>query len=173
MTKNNNVLLQGRAVQEIEIGNLSGAPRLGSILSRLNFAEWADTLPELSHSAWDNFYQECAMNGDSSLPTTIVGTLHGEVVGCVSLEVIDDVDEFPHYTPWISSLVVARDHRNKGIASQLTQNASRLAFEMGYSRIFLWTYEQETMYQRLGWSVIHRITFKGRGAVIMALDLEG
>ncbi len=160
-------------MEEIEIGNLSEAPMLASILARLNFAEWADTLPEITHSAWDNFYQECAMNGDSSLPTTIVATFHGEVVGSVSLEVIDDIDKFPHYTPWISGLVVARDYRNKGIASQLMQNASRFAVEMGYSKVFLWTYEQETMYQRLGWSVIHRIPFKGRGAVIMVLDLEG
>ncbi|MHB1210112.1 MAG: GNAT family N-acetyltransferase [Acidimicrobiales bacterium] len=160
-------------MEEIEIGNLGEAPMAVSMLSRLNFEEWAESLPELTHSAWESFYQECAMNGDSSLPTTIVGTFHGEVVGSVSLEVIDDIEEFPHYTPWISSLVVAQDYRNKGIASQLMRYASRFAFEKGHSRIFLWTYEQETMYQRLGWSVIHRIPFKGRGAVIMALDLEG
>ncbi len=159
-------------MEAIEIGNLSEAPMAGSTLSRLNFAEWADTLPEITHSSWDDFYRECAMNGDSSLPTTIVGTLHGDVVGSVSLEVIDDVTEFPHYTPWITGLVVAQDYRSKGFASQLMQQAHRIAFEMGYSRLFLWTYDQETMYQRLGWSVLHRITFKGRAAVVMARDLE-
>ena len=142
------------------------------MLSGLNFAEWEDTLPELTQSAWDDFFRECTMNGDSSLPTTMVGALHGNVVGSVSLEVIDDLAEFAHYTPWITSLVVTPDYRNKGFASQLMQHAHRIAFEMGYSRLFLWTYDQEALYQRLGWSVLHRITFKGRAAVVMARDLE-
>lgn len=39
--------------------------------------------------------------------------------------------------------------------------------ELGYQEAFLWTFDQEEMYSKLGWETLMNHQFKGRVAVIM------
>ena len=150
----------------MKIGKLD-SQSAAMLLANLNYLEWSDSLADVSLRHWQDFYETCINSNFNTLPITFTLVDHSELVGAVSIDKIDDITDFPHLTPWICCLIVPPNKRGKGYAKALMLRAVEELAELGYQEAFLWTFNQEDMYARLGWEKLMNHQFKGKVAVIM------
>lgn len=108
------------------------------------------------------------LNRDS-LPISLVAlAADGALVGSASLLV--QTITHPHLTPWLSTMVVAPQHRRRGIASALALRAQAEAAALGFHALHLFTEHSQALYSRLGWERLEDSTIAGRSVVIMRYE---
>lgn len=94
------------------------------------------------------------LEGDS-LPLMLVArSAAGELMGVAGLQAATVV--CPHLTPWLSTVVVAPAFRGRGLASALSMRVVAEAARRGFDTLYLFTPNQQSLYARLGWSVMAR-----------------
>jgi GNAT superfamily N-acetyltransferase len=69
------------------------------------------------------------------------------------------------------SLFVLPQFRGLGIAKQLIYRVIQLAKKLGYSILYLWTEDKQSMYSRLGWKFFQDAEYAGAKITIMTYDL--
>jgi len=74
-------------------------------------------------------------------------------------------------TPWLGSLVVASTHRRQGVGAFIVYQAERLATELGYSVLYLYTPDKEAWYSKQGWHVIERTFLNKFPVTVMSKEL--
>lgn len=106
-----------------------------------------------------------------ALPLTLVAlTAEGSLQGAASL--VPGTITHQHLTPWVSSVFVVPAFRNQGIASALTQRLASEASRFGFSRMYLFTPRNESLYARLGWQTIDSLQLEQVHAKVMALAID-
>lgn len=139
-------------------------------LARWHHAEWTAITPHLTVSDRVARFQACARRG--SIPTGVVAVVNGSVVGLACL-VECDLNSHGHLSPWLASVLVAPDHRRQGIASALSERATEEAQALGFARAYLFTFDKQGFYRRLGWSTLEDTTFLGHPVTVMVRELAG
>lgn len=85
-----------------------------------------------------------------SLPTSLVASVGGKPVGCVSLVCYQfTVNQQPQ--EWLTNLFVDVSYRRQGIATQLLICAEDRAVELGCLGLQLYTRNQASFYSKRGW----------------------
>jgi predicted N-acetyltransferase YhbS len=103
----------------------------------------------------------------NQLPISLVALSDDEqLVGAASI--LSATITHKHLTPWLSSVVVAPEHRGKGIASALSLRALDEAARIGFETLYLFTPRNESLYARLGWRLIERSDHNDIPLAIMA-----
>jgi GNAT superfamily N-acetyltransferase len=74
-------------------------------------------------------------------------------------------------TPWLGGVYVAPELRGRGVASALCRTVEKRAAELGFRKLYLFTLDQQRLYERLGWRRMERATWKGRAADVMVKEL--
>ncbi len=78
-----------------------------------------------------------------------------------------DVDSHRHLTPWLASVLVGPAHRGKGIGSALSRRTTEEAAALGAPRVYLFTFDKQSFYGRLGWSALERAEMAGVPGTVM------
>jgi GNAT superfamily N-acetyltransferase len=100
------------------------------------------------------------------LPIVLVA-LRGEAcVGTATLRA-NDLSTRPDLTPWLASVFVPPAERGHGIGSALVTAVEERARTLGFDRLYLRTFDRQSLYARLGWSVVGHFREHGREEVIM------
>jgi len=73
-------------------------------------------------------------------------------------------------SPWLATLFVAPEHQNQGVGSALVERAVEEAQKLGVKTLYLFTWDREKLYARLGWSVIERSVYHGRQVTVMSIE---
>jgi len=105
------------------------------------------------------------LNRDA-IPLTLIALWDGLPAGTASLY-IEDMSIHPELSPWLASLYVPVDHREKGIGSELVGVIEEIARSLSIPRLYLWTPDKEHFYSRLGWSVLERPVHLQQKVVLM------
>ena len=129
---------------------------------------WLAVTPHLSVA--DRIAGFTARARRGSIPTGFVALVDSAVVGMACL-VECDVESHRHLTPWLASVLVAPAHRGKGIGSALTRRATEEAATLGVSTLYLFTFDKQRFYARLGWSRREDARLFGRPGTIMVRTL--
>lgn len=125
---------------------------------------WAAITPHLSVA--DRIAGFLARARRGSIPTGFVALVHSNVVGMACL-VDHDVDSHRHLTPWLATVLVAPAHRGKGIGSALSRRATEEAWVLKVSNLYLFTFDKEAFYTKLGWSTLEAAQLAGVPGTIM------
>jgi predicted N-acetyltransferase YhbS len=104
------------------------------------------------------------------LPLALVAVSGAEAVGSASLRT-HDMKTRKDLSPWLASVYVPVDQRNRGIGARLVAAIEEKARALGFAVLYLWTEGKENFYARLGWTVVDRVEYLGEQAVIMRKQL--
>ena len=93
------------------------------------------------------------------------------VLGTASLR-IHDLPGREDLTPWLGGVFVLPEFRRRGIASALCRAVEDKARVLGFQQIFLFTLDQQSLYQALGWHHHQPALWRGHQADIMLKQLN-
>lgn len=82
-----------------------------------------------------------------------------------------DMDSKPELKPWLASVFVKPDCRQLGIGTALVKQVMAYAREQGFAELFLFTPDQESFYQKLGWHTVANESYHGEEVTVMRVDL--
>lgn len=85
----------------------------------------------------------------NKLPITLIATQDNKCVGTISI-FKNDLKTL-NYTPWLGSLYVSKEYRNRGIAKLLINRVIEISRNMGYSILYLRTEHASDYYIKHGW----------------------
>jgi GNAT superfamily N-acetyltransferase len=138
-------------------------------LARWHHEEWQAVTPHLSIDDRIEGFRERAHRG--SIPTGFVAVLDRRVVGMACL-VSCDVHSHAHLTPWLATVLVSPLHRGRGIGTALSKRATEEAQRLGVPTLYLFTFDKQGFYGRLGWLPFERAAYAGRDGLIMMQRLS-
>ena len=88
------------------------------------------------------------------IPIALVAHRGDEFLGTASL-IASDLDERPHYTPWVAAVWTEPDARGQGIGRALISRARDEAFALGHNRVYLCARPaMRNFYLDLGWTAL-------------------
>ena len=100
----------------------------------------------------------------------LIAKIDGEPIGtCLLAE--SEIEPNHDVSPWLTSLFVVPEHRRKGAGAVLVRAIEDQARERGFSRLYLYTSDAVGFYERLGWQVLDRTSWKGFDTALMVHDL--
>ena len=77
----------------------------------------------------------------------------------------------PQRSPWLASVYVRPVFRHHGVASQLVTHIEAAAAFSGLERLYLFTPDQQHLYEQLGWSAIESLEYRDEPITVMGRDL--
>jgi predicted N-acetyltransferase YhbS len=108
---------------------------------------------------------------DQSRQAALVARSDGALAG-ICLLVQSELEPCHPVSPWLAGLYVAPEHRRQGVGRALVRGIEDQARRRGNPRLYLYTGGASRYYERLGWSIIDRIDWKGFPTALMARELR-
>jgi GNAT superfamily N-acetyltransferase len=131
-------------------------PDYASILAYWAYGEWY-TLRDIPFEIVIKAYKQ-RMN-DTIIPITWVAVENEFPVGMVSLKT-DDLWSRKDINPWLSSLFILPEYRNKGIAEKLINTVIKKSAELNYKNLYLFTDPDNAkismFYEKKGWKFLEK-----------------
>lgn len=134
------------------------------VVTQWTFAAWGHLHPgKTLLDAIEETISECGAGGVPSIFVAMQGDIP---VGTASL-IADDMSIRPELAPWLASVFVLPESRGHGIASTLVQRVEAEAQANGIHQFYLYTPDQQALYQRLGWQPVERLEYRGEVVTLM------
>jgi GNAT superfamily N-acetyltransferase len=147
---------------------LKNHPKHVETVSRWIYDEW-DHKSDMDLDAVILKMRSCL--NDDRIPLTLVAIEDGKPLGTVSIYE-DDLNSRPDLRPWLASLFVHPDHRNKGVGSALMEQLIAIAKGLEIVRLYLHTETASEYYRRKGWRFLfNTINDRGEETEVFAMDL--
>jgi len=83
----------------------------------------------------------------------------------------NDMETHPELTPWLASVFVAPQYRDRGVGSLLVTHVMNLAKQAGMQRLYLFTPDRVSFYERLGWQSLKQETYREQQVTVMSVGL--
>lgn len=133
-------------INEVKIVNLKDEDKYLEQVSKWMWKEWSE-----KHGAKleDVIYRSRHSLNNEGIPQMFIAKYKDEIIGVVSLwrnDLISRQDLFP----WLSTLFVKEEYRNKGIGRKLQQKCIDEVKKMQYKYLYLIT-DYENYYEKMGW----------------------
>jgi GNAT superfamily N-acetyltransferase len=109
---------------------------------------------------------------DGLFEVALVAELRGVSVGSC-LFVRKELDAAHDLTPWLAGLVVAPDHRGRGIGRDLVRAVEAHALSIGVAELHLYTWQAKDFYSELGWQAVETFRQYGQPMMLMSRQLAG
>jgi N-acetylglutamate synthase-like GNAT family acetyltransferase len=154
---------------ELQIEYLSDNKGLIPTVAHWVYDEWSPIMPYDSLEEWT-----CALEGRlrrGQIPTTFVALLGDQPVGCASL-VEHDLGTHSHLSPLLAEVYVPPAYRRRGVGSALVRRVAAEARTLGIRTVYLYTFDREKFYARLGWSTWERTDYHGKRITVMKQELD-
>jgi GNAT superfamily N-acetyltransferase len=91
------------------------------------------------------------------LPITLVALSDGMLAGTGSIKLSEDGTK-AGLSPWLGGMYVKPHYRSSGVGTAIVRALEAKAAELGVKAMYLSAGEAQAFYQRLGWSVLERVT---------------
>ena len=151
----------------MKIINLSAAPEHIPTIAAWHHAQWGYLNPGSTVEARIEKMQRYLKG--AAMPAMYICVDGKHVVGTAAL-VESDMDSHPELSPWLASVYVNPDYRKQGVGATLVKRVVSEASALGFSPLYLFTPDQATFYQSLGWEFIAQELYRGSAATLMKSD---
>jgi len=155
-------------VEGASIEYLEQHPEAIPALAQWHHDEWADLSQAVSVEDRALRFRERARRG--VVPSAFCAVVEAQVVGVACL-VACDLETHPQFTPWLASVLVAPPFRGRGIGSALSERVADEAVLVGAHELYLFTFDRQSLYARLGWRHVEPIVYAGTPGTIMVRGL--
>lgn len=153
----------------MEIAYLADQLHFLDQLAAWHHAQWGHLSPEATVEK--RLQQLIREAGRRSVPAVFVAFDGEQILGSASL-VVSDLRTRPALTPWLASVYVAADFRQRGIGSALVTHVMAEAQAIGVETLYLITPDQQSFYARLGWSPQEEIDYRGERVTLMSVSFD-
>jgi predicted N-acetyltransferase YhbS len=147
---------------------LHKVPEHTRAIAKWLYDEWGHLRPGPFEERLAKF-QACV--SETEMPACLVAMEGDAPVGCVILK-DHDMEHKNAYAPWLASLFVKPEFRNKGIALRLQKACLQKARELGFDRIYLYSPNKEEYYLKCGWNTVEHTEYLNRKVAIMAQETK-
>jgi GNAT superfamily N-acetyltransferase len=137
--------------------------------------ELIDQIADWYHTEWqierEVTYQRLRSLPESGVPFHLIMFVDGTPIATggihhdVRLITVDS--RFKKYDPWLALIYTVPEFRKKGYGEMLCKKLESMALEMGLKEIFLYTVTAESLYRKMGWTLIERIDYMRRECAVM------
>lgn len=152
----------------MQILNLKEQPRHIAQLAAWHHHEWASLNP--GRTLEQRIESMQSYLSDDLIPGTFIAT-GSNLMGSAAI-VANDMDTRPELTPWLASVFVAPAYRNQGIGSRLVTHVMQQVKAAGIARLYLFTPDRVSFYQRLGWQKLNQESYRGHSVTIMSVETD-
>jgi len=153
---------------EMDITYLKDNPEEVSVLAGWIYDEWGKLAPGRTPETAHQKVRQTV--GSSEIPLTLMCRVDGKLAGTASIDTAD-MSTHPDLTPWMASVYVSPEMRRQGIASALCSRIRDELIRLNVKTAYLFTPDQEKLYESFGWKTFLREKYHGEQVVIMRLDL--
>jgi predicted N-acetyltransferase YhbS len=158
--------------KSIKIMYLVDHPEWVTLLARWSFQTWGSVTPGSTLERAVQRFEQHARSKDL-LPLTVVATDNNIPVGMCSLRENDGYESL--LSPWLASLFVLPEYRSKGIGKMLVRATLEKAKELGFRKVFLYTFNgsmPEWYESNFGWAVIATDILNEKQLTVMQIVLR-
>ena len=147
---------------------LSAHRHLITKIASLLHEEWGSLLPWASLS---NIEDRFVALTDSETDTFTLIALSGEseFLGTASVKLYE-LGDHPEKKHWLGEVFIPRSLRGQGIGSSLIRECLFRSANIGVNTLFLYTPDQQALYERFGWREIETTTVNGEKVSIMVCN---
>jgi len=149
---------------DIHIFKLSEVPQYGPLAMEWIYNTWG---ARKGRTVEDARAKASVYENFDKLPIMLIATMNDAPAGCVILCECD-LPGYEQYSPWLASLYVEPSYRGYGVAQQLALELERVALNLGYNQIYLFTDGHEQYYKKCGWEPLITPEYSGRRITIMS-----
>jgi predicted N-acetyltransferase YhbS len=138
--------------------------------------EALSTLAQWQHDEWGHYRPGDTVEKRSArlregcnrdrIPLTVVALDDGEVLGSASL-IAHDMETRMELTPWLASVFVGPEYRQRGIGAQLVRRIMSEATLLKIPLLYLYTVHSEKFYANLGWTLQKHTAYREQTVAIM------
>jgi GNAT superfamily N-acetyltransferase len=147
---------------------LADQPQFIPEIASWYFREWGHLRP--GDSVERRIERVTQAAGHRRIPTVMVASQEGRLLGSAML-VANDMDIRPELTPWLAGVFTAPKERRKGVAALLIQRVVEEARNAGFPKLYLYTFNAQDYYGRLGWKVHENTCYLGHEVTVMDFTL--
>ena len=144
----------------IEIVDLRTCPLTIPTLARWFVDEWRYWPLEIEIER----LHECL--SEKNLPLTLVALENNLPVGTIGI-ILHDMETRVDLSPWLASLYVVPSRRGRGLGSQLISELMLRQEMLGISPLYLFTSDQQSLYQKFGFEKKEEIGYRNERVTIM------
>lgn len=106
-----------------------------------------------------------------SIPLIVLAVERSQILGAAQLK-YREMSRYPEKEHWLGGVYVAREHRGRGVASQMVERVVEIATSLGVSLLHLQTERLDGgLYVKLGWQPWKQVNDHGRDVLIMERSL--
>jgi GNAT superfamily N-acetyltransferase len=146
-------------------------------------SRWIPTIARWFYNEWREFHPELDVDGIAErlgdrcntdiIPLALVAIEQGEIIGTISLKK-HDMDTRMQYSPWLASLYVRKDSRNKGIGLKLIEAGIEKAGTLGIKHLYLYTRIRKHVdfYVSRDWQFVETTDYRGGPVTVLLKTLH-
>jgi len=152
----------------MQIVDLKNEPKHIPQLAKWHHHEWSSLNPGRTLEQRIEYMQSYLSDG--LVPSTFIAK-DTILMGSAAI-IVSDMETKPELTPWLASVFVRPDCRNRGVGSLLVQHVMQQAHMAGIGQLYLFTPDRASFYRRLGWHRLSEEQYCGHQVTIMSVELD-
>ncbi|MBI3897153.1 MAG: GNAT family N-acetyltransferase [Gammaproteobacteria bacterium] len=147
----------------MQILNLKDEPQHLPMLGAWHHSQWSYLNPQ---GSLEQRFEKMKLHLDAELiPSTFIAK-DGMLLGSASI-IAQDMDTKSELTPWLASVFVTPEHRNRGTGDELVKHVMQRAKEAKVETLYLFTPDREAFYQKLEWRLFSKENYRGHWVTVM------
>lgn len=112
---------------------------------------------------------------NNGIPFQLVTTLNGSPIATGGVYhhvgLLEAIPRLKEFEPWLALVYTMPEYRGKGYGAMLCEEIQARTKTLGTKELYLFTHTAESLYKRLGWEQLERITLKGKDIAVMKKEL--
>jgi N-acetylglutamate synthase-like GNAT family acetyltransferase len=154
----------------MQLINLKLQPQAIHQIAQWHFDEWHALFPERTLADFAAELTE-SMHSHTIPQTWLLLDEQQNVCGTGSL-LLQDMNTNQHLSPWLANIFLLPECRGRGLGRALVQQLMQEASQLGVTVLYLFTEDQQSFYEKLGWQLHHRELYEGEWVSVMLWILE-